>query len=259
MEEVENKDVKTKRQMLAERMAGKYPDSNFDDDDALYGAVMDDFDNYDQRISRSDEIDRTMADKFTNNPKFGGLFLDVLGDTDPVVAMIERYGEDIREYLDDPDKREELAEANKKYIDRINKEKELEAEYDANLQESLKVADEVQQAGGYSDEQVNEAFNLILMDANNAIIGKIDAVTLETKLKGLSHEADLAEATQQAEVRGKNAKIEEKKKSLRPDEGMPAVLQGKGSAPKPPVRKEIAALDRVAPNKDVWGGMKRYN
>lgn len=257
MEDIENKDVKTKRQLLEERLRTKYPDKDFADEESLYGTVIDDFDDYDGRINKYNEVDSKMSEKFTNNPALGGLMVDVLGGKDPIVSVIERYGEDLREYLDDPDKREELAEANKKYVERVSKEKELEAEYERNLQESIKIADEVQSAGEYTDEQVNEAFNMILVDAQNAILGKIDATMLETKLKGLNHDVDVQEAAQEAEIRGKNTKIEAKKKSLKEEQGMPAVLQGKSSAAPKSVRPEIEALDRAIPNVDVFKGLKR--
>ncbi len=258
MEKIEDKEVKTKRQLLAERMAGRYPDKNFDEDEELYGQIIDDFDDFDRQSSRHKEIDDQLSERFESNPQFAGMFLDALGGKDPVVAFVERYGEDVRAYLDDPEKQEELAEANKKYLERVNKEKELNEAYEANIQESLRVADEVQAAGGYTDEQVNEAFNLILTDANNAILGIIDAATLETKIKGLSRDEDVAEAAEQAEVRGRNAKIDAKKRELGGDANMPAMLQGKGAPAerqRPP--KEIEALDRVVPRNDVWAGLKR--
>jgi len=257
MEDIEDKEVKSKRQLLEERLKSKYPDKDFSDDESLYDTVATDFDDYDGKISKYNEVDSKMSEKFTNNPALGGLMVDVLGGKDPIVSVIERYGDDLREYLDDPDKREELAEANKKYVERVGKEKELEAEYEKNLEESIRVADEVQSSGGYTDDQVNEAFNMVLMDAQNAILGKIDATMLETKLKGLSHDVDVQEAAEEAEVRGKNTKIEAKKKSLKEDQNMPAVLQGKSSAAPKAVRPEIEALDKAAPNLNVFKGLKR--
>ena len=258
MEVVDNKTVASKRQALEERLRAKYPDNDFTDDESLYGTAVDDLDDYDSKINKYKEVDSKMSEKFMNNPALGGMMVDVLGGKDPIVSVIERYGDDLREYLDDPDKREELAEANKKYMERVSQEKELENEYESNLEESVRVAEEVQTNGGYSDDQVNEAFNQILMDAQNAILGKIDAAMLETKLKGLSHDVDVQEATQEAEVRGKNTKIEEKKKSFKGDQDMPAVLQGKASgATNKTANPTLDALDRAVPNMDVFKGLKR--
>ena len=146
--ETENKEVKTKRDILLERMRGKYPDRDFSDDDGLYDAVIGDFDDYESTVAKHKEVDDKLSGMFESNPQFAGMFLSALnGDRNPVLSMIETYGDDFRSYLDDPENAESIAEANAKFVERLNGEKELEAKYEANLEQSLKIADEIEASG----------------------------------------------------------------------------------------------------------------
>ena len=62
------------------------------------------------------------------------MFLSALnGDRNPL-SMIETYGDDFRSFLDDPENTESIAEANAKFVERLNSEKDLEAiRYEKNL------------------------------------------------------------------------------------------------------------------------------
>ena len=256
-ENADNELVKSKRDLLVERMQGKYPDRDFSDEDGLYGAVMDDFSDYENSVSRQKEIDDSMTNMFQNNPQFAGMFLSALkGDgRNPVISMIETYGEDFRSFLDDPENTESIAEANAKFVERLNKEKELESTYEKNLEQSLAIAEELEAAGNYTREQIDIAFKAVLDDAGRAIMGEINAEMLETKLKGLNHDTDVQEAVEEATIVAKNQKIDAKKKSLKDELPM---IGGKGAPVKSDDRsKEAKALDYLVKKPDIWEGMKR--
>ena len=51
MENVENSQVKSKRDQFKERMKGKYPDRDFDDDEVFFGQIFDELEGW-QRPSR---------------------------------------------------------------------------------------------------------------------------------------------------------------------------------------------------------------
>ena len=50
----DNKEVKSKRDLFSDRMKGKYPDKQFDDDEALFGQINDDYDDYDDHDDYDD-------------------------------------------------------------------------------------------------------------------------------------------------------------------------------------------------------------
>lgn len=256
VQETENKDVRSKKDLLIERMQGSYPEQDFSDEEGLYGAVMGDYENMEGQLSKHKEIDEQMTGMFESNPQFAGMFLSALnGDRNPVISMIETYGDDFRSFLDDPENAEAIAEANASFVERMNKEKDLESTYEKNLEQSLKIAEEIEAAGEYTSEQIDLAFKAVLDDANRAIMGEINAEMLETKLKGLNHDADIQEAVDEATIKTKNQKIDVKKKSLRDELPM---IDGKGAAPMEDRRtKEVRALDNLVKKPNIWEGMKR--
>ncbi len=257
MEKVtDNKDVKSKKELLLERLQSKYPDMDLSDEEGLYGAIVGDYDNYESTVAKSKEIDDKLTGMFENNPQFAGMFLSVLnGDRNPILTMIETYGEDFRSYLDDPENAMDIAEANAKFVERLNAEKDLESKYEKNLEQSLKIADEIEASGEYTSEQVDLAFKSVLDDANRAIMGEINREMLETKLKGLNHDNDIQEAVNDATVRTRNQKIEATKKNLKDELPM---IDGKGAAPVQDRRSSAAKhLDYLVKKPNIWEGMKR--
>lgn len=255
-QEPEIKDNRSKKDLLLERIKGVYPESDFSDENNLYGTIMGDYDNMEGQLSRHKEIDEKMTGMFETNPQFAGMFLSALsGDRNPVISMIETYGDDFRSFLDDPENAESIAEANASFVERMNKEKDLEMTYEKNLEQSLKIAEEFEAAGNYTSEQIDLAFKAVLDDANRAIMGEINAEMLETKLKGLNHDSDIQEAVDEATIKTKNQKIEAKKKSLRDELPM---IDGKGAAPEEDRRsKEARALDSLVKKPNIWEGIKR--
>lgn len=254
--ETDTNEVKSKRDLLLARMKEKHPDADFSDDDRLYEAVMDDYDNYEAVIAKHKEVDDKLGGMFESNPQFAGMFLSALnGDRNPVLSMIETYGDDFRAYLDDPENAESIAEANAKFVERLNSEKDLEATYEKNLEQSLMIAEELETSGPYKREQIDMAFKAVLDDASKAIMGEITAEMLETKLKGLNHDNDIQEAVEEATIRTKNQKIEAKKKTLKDELPM---IDGKGtdvaSDRRDPV---IKRLDQITSRPDIWKDLKR--
>lgn len=254
--ETDTNEVKSKRDLLLARMQEKYPDNDFSDDDGLYGAVMGDYDNYEETIAKHKEVDDKLGGMFESNPQFAGMFLSALnGDRNPVLSMIETYGDDFRSFLDDPENTESIAEANAKFVERLNSEKDLEATYEKNLEQSLMIAEELEASGPYEREQIDMAFKAVLDDANKAIMGEINAEMLETKLKGLNHDNDIQEAVDEATIRTKNQKIEAKKKTLKDELPM---IDGKGTDVASDRRDPaIKRLDQITGRPDIWKDLKR--
>lgn len=267
-EDIENKDIavgespestqNSIREKILQRLKTKHPDKQFANDDELFGTIDNDYTDYDNQLSSYRDVDNKMTNLFESNPQFAGMFISAIrGDKNPVLTMIETFGEDFRNYLDNPENAKDIAEANAKFVERLNKEKDLESVYEKNLENSLAVAEELKNEGGYSDEQIDIAFKSIIDDAGKAIMGEINKEMLENKLKGLNHDNDVQEAAMEASIKAKNEKIEAKKKSFSNE--MP-MIEGKGSGQEPaPGNKKMAAYDKAIKRKeDIYKGMKRY-
>lgn len=232
MAEVDNKEVKSKRSMMTERLKSRYPDKDFSDDEALFGQISDDYDGYDKDISGYREREKALSDMFTSDPRSARFLTEWSKGQDPVVSLVRQFGTDIKDAIDDPERQEEIAAANKEFVERIAKEKELEDTYQKNLSESLASLEKLQLENGMSDEQVDAAMELLLNIIKDGIVGKFTPESINMALKAINHDADVTAANHEGVVQGKNTKVEEKLRKPKGGDGT-APLGGSNNVPKP--------------------------
>lgn len=221
MEEMEKKE--SKRDLLKKRLSEKYPDKNFDEDEDFMGAISDDYDNYDKELERYKSDERTFSDMFSADPRSAQFLADWKNGTDPMIAFVRRFGTELKDAIDDPERQEELAKANADYLERISKSKQLEEEYAANIDVTNQNIEEWQAEKGIDDEKVNEVIAAWLSTINDGIKGALSKDTLDMFYKAINHDSDVASAEHVAEVRGRNAKINENKMRRSQGDGMPTL------------------------------------
>lgn len=229
----EEKQVKSRRDQIGERLKKKYPEREYADDEALFGQINDDYDEYDSQLSGYKERESKLTEMFTKDPQSAQFITDMAQGKDPWVSLINRIGIDgVKEMLDDPAKMESFSKSNKEYVDRMAKQKGLEDEWEKNMKETLGMFEQKQQELGLTDEQIDGAVDWIKEVTNDAVIGIIKAETLEMALKAINHDADIAAASEEGEIRGKNAKAEAKLRKPKRGDGTPT-LAGANNAPAP--------------------------
>ncbi len=235
----DNQAQKTKRDLFGERLKSKYPDREYADDEALFGQIGDDYDEYERQIGEYKGREDKLIDMFAKDPKNAQFLADMANGKDPWIGVIEHLGIDgVTDLINDPDKQEEYAKANAEYLKAVAREKELKDEYEANLVESLANIERVQTERGLADEMVDAAMNLVLKIASEAIVGKFTPEKIELALKAVNHDADIANARSEGELAGKNAKIDEKMKRMQSGDGMPTMGGSNTTVPAAPVKKK---------------------
>ena len=243
--------TKTKRDMAMERLKSRYPDREFADDEALFGQINDDYADYDNRIAGYQEREKKFSDMFTSEPP-SALFLPAWKKGgDPVLGLVRQFGTDIKDAIDDPARQEEIAAANKEFVERVAKEKELEETYQQNLQKSLEDLDKYQQ----------ESMGFIMNIVKDAVMGKFTIETVQMAAKALHHDADVQMAGEDGEVRGRNAKIDERLRKRSQGDGVSALDgQNRPATPAKPQRS-LGALERASDeaSMNIWerGGENR--
>lgn len=261
MEDAENKKINSKREALLERLKGRYPDMPFEDEEEIYGRINDDYDDYEKGMGEYKKREEELSGMFTADPRSASFLSNWRKGEDPTIQLIRQFGTDIKDAIDDPDKLEAIAEANKEYVDRVSKEKELEEVYEENLKNSLSALEALQAEMGMSDDEIDEAMALLTEIASDFIIGKITPETMKMVFNAINHDADVEQAAIEGEARGKNTKIEEKLRKAKPQVSMPAALSGKNNSPRDMKKKpNLGALDRFDENNmNIWerGGEKR--
>lgn len=256
----DNEEVRSKRDLTLDRLRSKYPEDKFEDDDQIFGRIYDDYDNYDNELAGYKEREGKFSDMFTSDPRSARLMMDWRNGDDPAVALIRIYGNDIVDAIDDPEKQEAIAEANKEYMDRVAKEKEYEEEYTSNLAESLKALEQIQQERNLTDEQVDQSMSWIITIAKDAMMGKFTPETIELAIKAQNYDSDVEQARVEGEVKGKNTKITEQLRKPTKGDGT-AQLDGKnGGQRRSKPMPDMGAIDRYGDgNMTIFerGGEKR--
>jgi type I site-specific restriction endonuclease len=255
----DNNQVKSKRDLVRERVQKRYPDKDFSDDEAFYGQLNDDFDALDKELSGYKEREKAFSDMFTSDPRSASFITDWRKGEDPTIGLIRRFGPEIKDAIDDPDMQEKIAEANKEYVDRVAASKKLDEEYQKNIAETLSYLSKMQEEKGLPDDKIDNVMEFLVGIVHDGIVGKFSPETIHMAMKALNHDTDVEDADRAGEVRGRNAKINETLRKGRKGDNMPQ-LDGQnnrvgGGQPK----RSLGALDNFAEGDDIWtrGGEKR--
>lgn len=243
----------SKLDALKAYMKKRNPDKEYASDDDYYDDVVSDFDKEGKELNEYRENGKKLSDLFASDPRSATFLTSWKDGQSPLLALLEIFGQDeIRAYLDDPSKLEEIKAANQKYLDRLSEQAGMEKETEANVKATLKTMDDFQAKYSLSDDEMDNIFQQLDDIASNAIKGKVDEATFEMIYKAQNHDADVAAASHEGEVRGKNTKIEEKlRKEKQP--GMPADLGGrKAGAAKLSDSAQNLAKIRANSGEDIW-------
>lgn len=230
-QQTETQPVESKFDALKNYMKKRNPDRQYATDDDYYDGIMSDFDQEGKELQEYRDNGKKLSDLFASDPRSAVFLTSWKDGQSPLLSLLEIFGQDeIREYLDDPANLEKIKEANQKYLDRLSEQAGIKKETEANVKATLKTMDAFQQKYNLSDEEMDQLFQQLDDIASDAIKGKVDEQTFEMLYKAQNHDADVATASHEGEVRGKNARIEDKlRRERRP--GMPADLGGrKGEA-----------------------------
>lgn len=247
------------RDRYTERLKAKYPDREFADDEALFGQINDDYDGYDKELEEYKGREKALSDLFASNPRSAAFLTAWRNGEDPIVVLVRQFGDDFKAALEDPDKQEALAAANKEYAERITKESEYDEQYQKNITETLSTIEKVQQEDGLSDDDIDKAMDLLIGIMKDGLLGKFSPESIRMALKALNHDTDVEQADREGEVRGRNTKIEEKLRRGGRNDGT-ADLAGKngggGGANRMP---DLGAIDKGYGTQNIWerGGEKR--
>lgn len=261
MAEIDNQQNKSKRDLLNERLKGKYPDKDFTDDEAFYSQVSDDYDSYDKELGEYKGREKSVSDLYARDPRSAAFMTDWAAGEDPVIGMVRRFGDDFKAALEDPEKLDALAKASKKYYERITKSQELEDEYQKNFPETVARFDKAVSDGKITDDKVDDVFEWIRQIIDDGIKGIISDETIDLAIKALNYDSAVAEAEENGEVRGRNTKIKEKLKKKEAGDGL-ANLDGKngGTGGGQNERRDLGALSGYGDGlKNIWerGGETR--
>lgn len=234
---------KSKREQILERLKKKYPETDLEDDDSVFGKIDEDYAEHENQLNQYKEREGRITDLFSKDPRSAQFIVDMAKGNDPWIAIIERLGIDgITDIMNDPTKQEEYAKANEAYVQRLAKEKTLEEEYQKNFAESMDLLERIQQERKLGDDTIDAAMELVIRIANEAIVGKFTEETIGMALNAITHDADVENANSEGVIAGRNAQIEEKLRKPKAGDGIPH-LAGSNNNPVPMRTKGESIFD----------------
>lgn len=260
MAETNNEQVMSKRDAFSDRLKKKYPDQEFGDDEALFGRINDDYDDYDKQLGEYQQREQSIVDMFNSDPRSAHFMNNWRNGSTPEVELMRQFGDTFKEALDDPEKLDELEAAHKEYLERVAKSKELEDQYNQNIGASIETLDQFQADNGLSDEQADQVMDLLNGIFNDAIVGKYSRESMDMALKAINHDEDVATADADAEVRGRNTKINETLRKRQAGDGT-APLNGRNGRVNTNPGPDMGALGNMGNSGDIFsrGGEKRIS
>lgn len=228
MKNAENQPIKTKKEIAFERVRAKHPDKNFDNDEAYYGQIVEEFVDGDDEIAKYKEREQVFSDMFTADPRAAQFMVNWRNGEDPTIGLVRMFGTEIKDAIDDPEMMEQIAEANKEYVERVAKEREYEEMYKANIEATVDNMDAVQKEMGIADDKIEEAMGFLQAIVRDGVLGKFTPESIKMAVKAISHDADVEQAAYEGEVKGRNTKIEEKLRKDKKGDGAVS-LSGKNN------------------------------
>ena len=239
----ENNPVRSRRDQHLERLRTKYPDRKFEDDEEIFGQISDDYDAFEAENGAMKEREKSLSNMFRENPQAAFILNDMREGKDPVTSLVRRLGMEIRDVIDDPAMQDKIEAANKEYIDRVAKSKKLDEEYERNMDTTLnKTLPEYQEAHGLSDAEVDAIGAAWVQIIREGIMGILSPETITLIANALNHDADVANAQEEGEVAGRNAKIVEKMRNSRKGDGI-TNLNGRNGTPGRMANKQQSVFD----------------
>ena len=215
----------TRRASFTARMRERYPDRNLDDEEELFGAISDGYDELETSNNEYRDNNRKLVDLFRNDERSARFLTGWANGKDPIVSLIENYGDLFREALEDPEKVKEIAEANRRFAENAAEQAAQQKAREENLQQSLMELSALQEEEGISDEQIDEAMTLFIRMADDLTQGKFTREDVKVMLNALNYDSAVSEARDEGELTGRNAKIEETWRRKKGD-GLPTLGGG---------------------------------
>lgn len=235
-EQSQNQAVESKRDAYLKKLREKYPGDNFDDDEAIFGRVAEDEAARDEQVSKYETESGKLLDMYTRDPRSAAFFENWRNNGDPLVFLIRELGDDFKAALDDPERAEEISKAHSDWLAKVAKEKELQEQAADNLNATLQTLEEFQKENDLTDEEASKIFDFVYKIIGDGIMNVITKDTFAIAAKALNYEKDVESALAEGEIKGRNAKIDDKLQKKAVPTDIPPSLSS--NATEPPKEKQ---------------------
>lgn len=251
----ENQNTISSRESLLARARERFPDRQFADLDAtevpegtadLDEAINEMLEDLTTRQATYDEKNNRLTELLMTDPDSAEFIQKWVETGDPRTALVETFGDDLG--------MSEEGQANfKGQLDSWRERKKandaLNEEAEANWQKSLADLESWGDAKGLSLEQKRDVMLRLLAIAFNGMENKYGTEDFDLALNAINHDADVATAEREGEVKGRNAKIAAARRDRSTAGSMPPAIPGGQGA-------RVVEKAPVAKSSSPWAGIR---
>ena len=232
--------TKSQRDKVRERVGSSRPDLNMDDEEAVYGAISEDYDNYDN-IQKENEgyrkREQDFADFITSGEHNGEYWEGLANGKDLFEIAVSIHGRDnLLEYLQSEDAIKKYEAADQAYKDKLAKNKELEEASQKNLDETNTKLNQAVDEGRFSEDEATKAIEGLLDIADAIKLNICEPEWVEMWLKAQAYDHDVESARSEGRLDGINEGIDTQMSNRRARRG--------GSGPSMPVGAGGSSKDK---------------
>lgn len=242
----ENQANKSKRDLVRERVGKNRPDVNMDDEEAVYGAISDDYDHYDQENGRLTEEngnykkrEQQFADWITSGENNGEYFEGMMNGEDlfEVAARIHGY-DALLEYLQSDEARNKYKKASEAFEAKKEENSKLEAECEKNLDETNSALSQAVDEGRFSEDDAKNAIEGLLDICDGLKVNVCKPEWIEMWLKANNYDSDIEASRKEGYTEGMNEGVDKQMRQRKSNRGagktnMPVGAGGANQSNKP--------------------------
>lgn len=245
MAKSENNKKPSARESLLSRARERYPDRNFADIGAAPGEGTADLDeaidemltDLSNRQATYDENNSKLSELLMSDPSAAEFIQKWVETGDPRTALVEQFGEELGIA---EERRAEFKNQLDGWRERKAANDALEAEAEANWQQSLAALEEWGNAKGLSLEQKRDVMLRLLAITFNGMENKYGPEDFDLAYNAINHDSDVAAARVEGEVAGRNERIAAARRDRTAAAAMPPAPTGRqgGSMQEPKPQKK---------------------
>lgn len=204
------------RHPIYDRVKGYFPDKTFEKDEDYLEAVAERLNSLETYQSENETANQKVIEALNSEPLLvkimqdigeGATFIEAIAQhLDPSDLELSKGDPGYEKWAENKAKREAEAKANKEFMDEVN----------ANVASSQTVYKEFQEENSLSDDKLKEVNDTLQSWLADAYKGKVSKQTLNLILKAITSDEKIADAAEEAEIKGRNQAIEVKKEKSKP-------------------------------------------
>lgn len=237
---------------LKNRYKAKNPDLDFDTEGAvdINGMAADELDQFDADNAARKDFDDKMNTLWGSDSRASKIFIGWANGEDPIVNLLEMYGDDFTEALQSEEGKAKFKEALEKWRKGKEADKAHKAAYDANIAQTAKNMIDFADSHGISDEEVSELVKTGHKYCAEMADGLYSPELLDMLYKAGNYEGAVNDAREEGRVAGKNENIERELRQSQSPTGLPPTAGSQNA-----VGGESAPMKPRTGKLDMFGGI----